>query len=57
MRYVVEWIERCPQWAEVEADSEEEALEKGKRGDFIENTRDSEPGHEDMRTYRVRRAL
>jgi hypothetical protein len=32
-------------------------LEKGKRGDFIENTRDSEPGHEDMRTYRVRRAL
>ena len=55
MRYRVEWIKRCPQWADVEVDSDEEAMEKGKRGDFIERTRDSESGKEDMRTYRARR--
>jgi len=53
MIYRVEWIEMCPQWADFEADSEAEAIQKAKRHDFIEGTRDSEPGRDKPNSYLV----
>jgi len=53
MQYVVNWIERCPRWASVEAESEDEAIQKAKRGEVIDGTQDGEPGDADLRTYRI----
>jgi len=52
-RYHVEWIERIPVWCVVEAESEEEAIEKKLAGEVIEGTQDSEPGRMDRRTIRA----
>ena len=53
MIYTVMHKEKDPHWANVEAESEAEAIEKAKRGDIIEGTQDSEPGEPDMRSFRV----
>lgn len=42
--YRVEWRHNHPMWGYVEAASRSEALEKAKRGDFIKNSVDSDPG-------------
>lgn len=53
MRYTVNWIERCPAWVDVEADSPEEAKQKVLDGDVIEGSQDSDPGKMDKRTLSV----
>lgn len=44
MIYRVEWQHLHPIWAEVEADSWDEAMKKARRGEFISGTVDSDPG-------------
>lgn len=52
-RFVVEWIERTPRWADVDADSEADAIVKAKRGEVVEGSQDSEPGTMDRRSVRI----
>lgn len=58
MKFKVQWYEKIPHWANVEADSEKEAIEKMKRGQFIEGTLDSDPGKsKDAKGYKVIKEL
>jgi len=53
MEYKVEWTELWTGWANVEAESEEEAIAKAKRGEIIEGTQDSDPGNTDPKSFNI----